>query len=259
MFGKRNLKSTNETTFPPPQSSPRSTTINNQPVNYAAIILVAVIAIILFVFFAWHALVFLADQAGSHYPEREVAKVLLTSLGGIIILLIIGLLANCVLGNILGQLFDFKKEMAQKELEKEIARSQTAQLLPPQVEARALNEDKRRAMAILNAMHKGFERIDERGKLPGKVQPWARRQVGAFVLYGEREPIGEHTSLASFVKTYLLDKRILLDERTINLQQFPDLVAVRMQVERDFGEPIIIHQGAPSALRDNRGFEFVEG
>jgi hypothetical protein len=45
--------------------------------------------------------------------------------------------------------------------------------------------------------------------------------------------------LAGWVKTYLLDRKILLSDRQVNVAEFPNLATVEAQLVKDFGPPII--------------------
>jgi hypothetical protein len=133
-----------------------------------------------------------------------------------------------------------RERMAGKLIELEQARSRTAQLIPAMTQARMTREEARKYQAVKAAMDKAFHgKIDDKGKVIGKTEPWSRRQVGALTLLNERLPIGEDSNLAGWVKTYLLDRKILLSDRQVNVAEFPNLATVEAQLVKDFGPPII--------------------
>ncbi len=77
---------------------------------------------------------------------------------------------------------------------------------------------------------------------PDSPVPGAQERAGRR-LVNEKEAIGENTVLAGWVRGYLLDRRIILDGRTINRIDFPDILAVEAQLVKDFGPPIIYKAG----------------
>ena len=226
---------------------PQETTVNHyySSSRVGTILALFVVAMVTAVLM-WHALVFLAGQVGVARPNQAAAYCLLGS--GIVLGLLGG--GGIVLKLVVRDFLLHRERMAGKMVELEQARSRTAQLIPATTQARMTREEARKYQAIKMAMDKAFRgKVDERGKVIGKTEPWSRRQVGAMTLLNERQPIGEDTSLAAWVKTYLLDRKILLNDRQVNVTEFPNLATVEAQLVKDFGPPIVYNsQGSDGDL-----------
>lgn len=201
-----------------------------------ALFLVVVCAAVL----GWYAAVFLAGQVGAARPERAVAYCimglsgLLTFLGGL------GVFAKFVLRDFMSH----RERMAEKYIQLEQARTRAVQLIPPTTQARMTRDESRKYQAVKVVMDRAYQIVDDKGKLSGsKKEPWSRREVGALTLLNEREPIGENSRLASWIKSYLLDRNILASDRQVNVVDFPNLAAVEAQLVKDFGPPILFSAG----------------
>lgn len=211
-------------------------TINHNYPSRAAVALVGLFGLVLAPVLFWSGLVYLVDQMGFHPAEKYTAWGVIIFIVAVLILGVLGFMARWLANDY----YNFKLTMADKQLDLMAQQTRQAQLIPAQTAASMTYDDWRKYTTIKLVMdrvyHQGF--IDASGKLLTKSQPWSVRQVGAMTLQGEKSPIGKDSSLASWVAGYLVDRRILSDERTVNLKAFPDLSSVEAQLVKDFGRPI---------------------
>lgn len=192
---------------------------------------IAVISLVL----GWNAALYLADQMGYTRPQQAVIQCLIglaVIAGGLIF-------SAALVRFVLNDYWTHRQVMEQKRIELEQVRVRIAQLAPPVTAARMTREEARQYQTVKTVMLRAYEVVDEAGRLRTKLQPWSRREVGRLRLLNEPTPIGENTKLAAWVASYLLEKRILLSDRQINLADYPTLSAVEVQLVTDFGPPIV--------------------
>lgn len=227
---------------PAPAFPVRETTIHHHQPNRAGTIFSLFTVAVASVILLYWGLVYLLATAGITNPQAQLAAGLLWLLG----LGLLGWIGWLIGDRVLGQILQTRLELARLQLEAEERRLSIAQQIPPQTAARMTEEETRKYQAVKMVMAQAYRgKIDDDGKLLGKIEPWSRRSVGRLRLLNEATSIGENTSLASFVKTYLLDKQILLDDRTVNLARFPNLASVEAQLVTDFGPPILYNPPSP--------------
>lgn len=232
MFPFRRRKLDNATLAPP---APIETTIYH---NYSssrigtilALFTVAVASAILF----WHGLVFVLAEVGFNEPDWAAAVCLLSMAALFTLLTALGVAARYVLKDF----FAHRERMADKLVKLKEAEYKSVQLIPASTQARMTREEGRQYLAVKMVMARAFDEIDDKGNLIGKLEPWSRRQVGLMRLINEKEDIGENSNLAKWVKTYLLSRHILLNERRVNRDDFPNIATVEAQLVKDFGSPI---------------------
>lgn len=218
---------------------PLETTVNHHyHSSRIGVIFSAFCVIVAAVILAWFGLVFLAEQAGARQPEFEVARCLVGLAAVGVILAALGLAAKFFLNDF----YRHREAMEQMHLQALEKRARLAQGIAPQAAAGMPDEDKRKYRAVMLAMDTAYQSVDEKGKLRTKNEPWSRRSVGALTLLGEAKPIGEDTELAKWVKPWLLGKNIILDDRRVNLEQYPDLNAVETALIAEFGRPILLYR-----------------
>lgn len=194
--------------------------------------IVAVISLML----GWNAALYLAEQAGYARPQQAVIQCLI----GFAIIAGVLVFSAALVRFVLTDYWSHRQVMEQKRIELEQVRVRIAQLAPPATAARMTREEARQYQAIKIVMDKAYNgKIDPDGNLIGRIEPWSRREVGKLVLLNEREPVGENSKLASWVKSYLLETGILSSDRRVDLGRFPNLSTVEAQLVTDFGPPIV--------------------
>lgn len=204
--------------------------------SYAGLVFSGFTVVVLTVVLGWLALVFLFDQAGSRRAAADAAACVMGL--GIIAGVIgaVGLTARLILNDLLAH----RERMGEMLLEVERVRSRAVQAIPPATGAVMIDQDKRKYRAAVMVMSRGFQSVDERGRLLTKGEPWSKRSVGGLILLGETKPIGEDTDLAKGVKPFLLERGILRDDRTVNLAKFPDLASVEADLINCFSRGVML-------------------
>ena len=237
MFRKqstKNLKNAAASTLPP--LPPHQTYVTHQYPGRGGTILSSAAAIITGLVFFWFALAHIFESAGFQNGEATLAWFVIILIAAIVILTVLGLIARWLAKDY----YAYRVTMADKRLDMLSGQARVAQLLPPTTAASMNYDEWRKFMAVKAVMDRAFHHgfIDEQGNLLTPALPWSTRQVGALQLPGERKPIGKDSSLASWMQGYLIDRQILLDERTVNITRFPNLASVEAQLVKDFGQPI---------------------
>ncbi len=241
--GRKKINSTAATTFttPPPRQ-----TINEARTPWEAIILLSFACGVLLLVLAWYIAVFLLDTAGYPQPDKMLAEGLIN----LAILALIVYLAGLVGKWFVGEWLDYKRDKLEVKVKIAEIKYSFDHRLPATVAAATTNEKQRLYHATIDVMERGYKQIDENGKLMGRIQPWSRRSVGRLQLINEADPIGEGTKLAGNVARYLLEQKILLNDTTINIEQFPNLNAVKICLDNDLGQPIYL-SGNGSGMSGN--------
>lgn len=234
LFHKRSrLDNTVATPVPPP---PQETIIHNYAPSRWLDILAWFLVVVVSVFLAWEALVYLVGQAGYNRPEQAAAN----GLGGLVAALVVLGSVFVLVKFIAAGYWAHRERMEEIHLQALEKRARLAQAISPQLAPGMTEEDKRRYRAVMMAMARAYREIDEKGRLRTKSEPWSKRGVGDMVLLGEGKKVGEDSDLARWVKPFLLERNVLLDDRTVNLARFPDLVSVETALVAEFGRPIML-------------------
>jgi hypothetical protein len=220
--------------LPPPETTVNHHYYNSRTGLIFSLFVVGVAAAALF----WLALVFLAERAGARQPETDVARCLL----GLFLICLL-LVAFAAAGRFfLNDFYRHSQTMEQIRLQAVEKRARLAQSIAPHAAAGMAEENKRRYRAVVMAMARAYQMIDEAGKLRTRQEPWSKSGVGSLTIIGEPKPIGEDSNLAKWVKPYLLEKGVLLDDRTVDLARFPDVASVEALLVADLGRPIMLYR-----------------
>lgn len=221
----------------PPLLPPPQTTINHNHKSPVVSMIFAFFTVgVISVYLFWYALLYLAEQAGARNPEFEVARCLFGLVFLILFLALVGLAARFFLNDY----YTHRETMEDMRLRANERLNTTLQAIPATTAPVLTSEDKRRYRAVVVTMSHAYQMIDDDGKLRSKAEPWSRRQVGSYTLLGEAKAIGEDTDLAKWVKPFLLERGVLLDDRTVNLDRFPDLNHVHALLVAEFGRQVMM-------------------
>lgn len=219
MWGQRKkLNNVAASALPAP---PRPVTPPPAPTAWDKIIWSVVGAVIILAVAGWWGMIFVLDAAGYQHPEKALADMVL-SLVLAAIIVPIGLLAGrWILALICGLVRDVVREVAQTKVKLKRIEYNAAHALPAHVATRMTSEQRRLFDAVIEVMQLAYKCINEDGRLMTHRQSWSRRSVGAIVLPGEQKAIGEGSALASQVAPLLAELGVLVDERTVNVRDFP--------------------------------------
>jgi hypothetical protein len=227
----------------PPPAIPRETVIHNHNSSSNAPVFLVLFGIAcLTVVFGWYGGVFLLAQAGLAQPERQLANGLIFVVGLLVVLAIATLVARAFLRDVL----EARVEIERLRTQAEQARQNQAQQISPLAAARMTREQSRLYMAVKLAMSRAYQSIDEQGNLQTRAEPWSRRSVGELRLLNESKALGEQSNVANAVKPWLLRAGILVDDRTVNLADYPNLNAVDLALLADFGPPVLYRPDSPT-------------
>lgn len=236
-----------QTAAPPP--IPRETVIHNHNSSSNWPVFLTLFAIVcLSMVFGWHAGVFLLTQAGIQQPERSLANGLIFVAGLLLLLAIAALIARAFLRDVLEARVEIERLRTQA---KEAERNRVQQI-PPLAASRMTREQSRLYMAVKLAMSRAYDSIDEAGNLQTRSEPWSRRSVGELRLLNESKPLGEQSNVANAVKPWLLRRGVLKDDRTVDVENFPNLNAVDLALIEEFGPPVLYRSDFPDTNFNER-------
>jgi len=223
-LGRKQMKNTAATTFaaPPPRQ-----TINEARTPWETLLILVAVIIGLAIILAWYGFVFLLDRAGYSQPDKVLAESLIT----FVVLIPVVVLLAWAGGWLIGQWLDYQRLKVEAGVQIAEIQYSAAQQLPPTTAERMTSEDKRKYKLIMAVMTRTFSVIDEAGNIRGSGEPYSRRRAGALVLMNERTHVG--STLGGWVRPWLLDHKILLDDRTVNIAEFPNLTAVQTALIND--------------------------
>ena len=218
---------------PDATTSPRETKIYNYAPSWASPIFAIGVVVVALVLLAWWAMVYILEEAGVRDPSQALARGLLWALG--IVVLLVGL--SWFGAGLLDKYFAYRLEQRDKDLlllEKrlEAMRYQTQMQQSQAVDRRALSEDERRFLRLVEAvLFDAYDHVARHGEFGvSDSRPWARRNAGAIKLTNETDSVGE--TMGARVGEWLRDpsRELIIGAKgreQLNLRRYPDLASAQ--------------------------------
>jgi hypothetical protein len=180
-------------------------------------LIIKIAAAVLLIILSWPAGIFILEKAGSKSPDKTLANGII-----IIVVLIIFILAiNHALTDKLYQYLDFKKEMAEKDIER--LRYMQLMQISAVTDSRQLNPQRQKLIKCCIAVMAQAYDYNATHKKPftGPRRPWSRRQASIIIIDGQ--PAG---TVGELVRPFLEQNHVIRNNQ-INLKQFPNLASVQ--------------------------------
>ena len=231
-------------TIPQP-APPRQTTINHQAAPWGEILIIGFCILILVIVLGWRGLVFLFDEAGYQRPSEAVADMILVLILAALVLPVAILIGRHVVAKICELGRDVAREFMRTQVKLAQIRHNADHALLPQSATRMNEQDRQFSHVVIEVMRRAYKCIDEHGRLMTYYQPWSSRQAGTIIPPGKTKEIGRG-NLANRVAPFLLEHNVLVDERTINVRDYPPdtgVARIRELLEEKFGPAIQISGG----------------
>jgi len=172
---------------------------------------------ILLIILSWPAGVFVLEKAGFKHPDKTLANGLII----IILLIIFALALNYAITDKLRQYLDFKREMAEKEIER--LRHMQLMQISAVTDSRQLNPQRQKLIkCCIAVMAKAYDYVAiNKKQFTGPRRPWSRRQASIIIIDGQ--PAG---TVGELVRPFLEQNQVIVNNQ-INLKQFPNLASVQ--------------------------------
>lgn len=219
---------------------PPAQTIHNHPQSWAGTVAVAFACAVLGIVLAFLALRFLAAEAGSQQPGRDVAQG--------IIAVICGVLLTYGGGWGIGKLYVMFQEQKRKTLamvhnfELEQARILRLAATTGAVGARALEADYATARGCLAVLEVAYRKLDGRKYRANEARHWVRDT--AWKTINDAHVQGVKWSDCSGFRDWLEDKGFIIGDQ-LNYAKFPEFEDARRAIDQIAAPPILINKPAP--------------
>lgn len=180
-------------------------------------LIIKIATVILLIILSWPAGVFVLEKAGFKNPDKSLANGII-----IIVVLIIFILAiNHALTDKLNTYLDFRREMAEKDIER--LRHMQLMQISAVTDSRQLNPQRQKLIKCCVAvMAKAYDyNATHKKPFSGPRRPWSRRQASIVVIDGQ--PAG---TVGELVRPFLEQNQVIVNNQ-INLKQFPNLASVQ--------------------------------
>lgn len=233
---------------------PRSGTtqhIHNHSPNPAISIVAIAVVVLIGIFLAWHAGIYLLDLAGAHRPKETMAQIIIWGVP----LLLIGWLLTLWGEHILDRVFEHNEAMEDKRTEQ--LRYKQLMLKSAVTDTRATGEDARLNALILAIMMDSYDHLARNNTKyfgANEKKPWSRRQAGAQVLVsmGETEPVGETMGVRA--RAWLEEREIIVNDQ-VNLDRYPNLASVQRLL---YAPPLVRSPYLPSSGEEGPEWNIIE-